>query len=119
MLTIGGPGRIFLATGVTDMRKSFNGLYAEIQRELGADPLDGSVYVFCNRRRDLVKIFCFDSGGIWVCAKRLEAGTFRWPAAGERTVPLTATQLQCLLSGIDLTQTRQRRWWRRPEPQRQ
>jgi len=60
---------------------------------------------------DTVKLFCFDEGGVWVAAKRLEQGTFRWPKAGTRTVQLTATDLQLLLSGVDPTRTRLRRWW--------
>jgi transposase len=73
--------------------------------------LSGAVFAFCNRRRDTVKLFCYDAGGFWICAKRLETGTFRWPVAGTRSVTLTAADLTLLLSGIDLSTTRVRRWW--------
>ncbi len=64
--------------------------------------------------RDTVKLFCYDAGGIWLCAKRLESGTFRWPQAGARVVALTAADLHrptALLCGVDPTRTRLRRWW--------
>jgi len=116
MFTLGGGTRIFLATGPTDLRRSFS-LYALIENELGcSEPLSGDVFGFVNRRRDLVKLFWFSEGGMHVLAKRLESGTYFWPKAGEKTVTLTAAQLQLLLSGIDLAKTRTRRWWRQPPP---
>lgn len=112
MLTFGGSTRIWLATGITDLRRGFGGLHALITHEFGRSPLGGDLFVFANRRRDLLKIFFFDTGGIWVCGKRLERGTYRWPRPGERLITLTPAELQLLLSGLDLSQTRPRRWWR-------
>jgi transposase len=112
MIGLGLGGRaIFLATGITDLRRSFSGLYAIILSDLGQEPMSGAVFVFCNRRRDAIKLFYADAGGSWVCAKRLEQGTFRWPTAGERTVQLTPTDLTLLLNGLDPAPTRLRRWW--------
>jgi len=111
MIDLGVGRPIFLATGVTDLRCGMNRLYALILDQLGQEPLSGALFGFCNRRRDTVKLFCFDDGGVWVAAKRLESGTFRWPGAGARTVELTAADLQLLLGGIDPTRTRLRRWW--------
>lgn len=112
-----GTGRpIYLATGVTDLRRGINSLYALILDQFAQEPLSGALFVFCNRRADTVKIFCYDAGGIWLLAKRLEQGTFRWPRAGERMVQLTPTDLQLLLSGIDPARTRPRRWWQPVEP---
>jgi transposase len=111
MIGLSSGRRIFLATGVTDLRRGYNGLYALILDQLGAEPLSGALFVFCNRRKDAIKIFCYDAGGWWVCAKRLEQGTFRWPASGARTVELMAADLHLLLSGIDPARTRLRRWW--------
>lgn len=111
MITLAGRARIWLATGATDLRRGFNGLHALIAGHFGQAPLNGDLYLFTNRRRDLLKVFFFDAGGIWICAKRLEAGTYRWPEPGERLVALTPAELQLLLSGIDLRQTRPRRWW--------
>jgi transposase len=112
MFAIGPATKIFLASGATDMRKGFNGLYAMVQHGLEAEPLSGHLYVFCNRRGDCLKIFAYDGTGMWVCAKRLEKGTFRWPKHGERSVQMSATELQMLLSGIDLSSIRKRsHWW--------
>ena len=111
MIGLAGGRTIYLATGVTDLRRGVSGLYAIILDQLRGEPLSGAVYAFCNRRRDTVKLFCYDAGGVWVCAKRLEQGTFRWLGAGERTVRLTEAELGLLLSAIDLARTRVRRWW--------
>lgn len=113
MITIGGRTRVFLATGVTDLRRGF-GLQAIIEHDFGRPPLNGDLYLFANRRRDMIKAFFFDSGGIWICAKRLLVGTYRWPVPGQTTVEVTAAELQLLLSGLDLTKTRPRRWWKPP-----
>jgi transposase len=112
MLSPGPATRIFLACGVTDMRKSFDGLYALVRGKLGADPLSGHLFVFCNRRRDRIKILYFDGGGLWVCACRLEKGTFHWPGGSETSLELSQTQLNLLLGGIDLRTTRPRAWLR-------
>lgn len=94
------------------MRKSYNGLYALVVGTLEHDPLSGHLFVFCNRRRDRIKILYWDGNGLWVCAKRLEKGTFHWPADGGRVIELTQAQLNLLLGGLDLKQTRARRWLR-------
>ena len=111
MMGLASGRPIFLAAGVTDLRRGVSGLYALFLAQLAQEPLSGAVFAFCNRRRDSVKLFCYDSGGVWICAKRLEQGTFRWPASGARTVQLTAVDLHLLLSGIDPARTRLRRWW--------
>ena len=115
MIGPAGGRAIFLATGVTDLRRGVTGLYALILDQLAQEPLSGAVFAFCNRRRDTVKLFCYDTGGVWLCAKRLEQGTFRWPVAGTRTVQLTTTDLQLLPGGIDPARTRLRRWWQPAE----
>ena len=113
MFTLGGGTKIYLATGVTDLRRGFS-LQTLITHQLGfAQPLNGDVFGFINKRHNLIKLFWFSEGGIYVCAKRLPAHTFKWPQAGEKTVAMTPAQLQLLLSGIDLRQTRVRKWWRR------
>ena len=115
-MTPGAATRVYLAAGVTDMRKGFEGLFALVRGQLAEDPLSGHVFVFCNRHRDRLKLLYFDGSGLWVCAKRLEGGRFRWPAACEASggiVTLSRAELTMLLEGIDLLTTRQRRWHRR------
>jgi transposase len=107
--------RIFLAPGPTDLRKSFNGLESAARDVLRRDPLSGHLFVFCNRRRNRLKILVFDGSGLWVFAKRLERGTFLWPSerAGVQSMELDAGELALLLTGIDVKQSSRRRWYRR------
>jgi transposase len=105
--------RIFLATGSTDLRKSFDAL-AQLSRDvLEEDPLSGHLFVFCNRRRNRLKILLWESSGFWLLCKRLEKGCFYWPQTSEQKVELSAAQLSLLLAGIDLKITRQRAWYAR------
>ena len=114
MFGVGPATRIYLAAGTTDMRKSFEGLYGLVRDRLSCDPLSGHVFVFANAQRSRLKLLFWDGSGLWVCAKRLEKGRFRWPeAAGEAAkATLTHEELMLLLGGIDLAQTRRRAWHR-------
>ena len=116
MLTPPVSMRIFLAAGVTDLRKSFGGLSAAVESVLSRRVLSGEVFVFCNRRRDRVRAMYFDGSGLWVATKRLEQGTFAWPESapgGGRRVELRAEELAALLGGLDLGDTSRRRWYER------
>jgi len=110
-----GQGRIFLATGATDMRKSFNGLSGLVRSRLAEDPLSGDLFVFCNRAKNRLKILFFDSTGLWVLAKRLERGTFDWPAelAGRERIELRYEKLLLVLGGLDTGELAERKRWRR------
>jgi len=98
--------RIWLAAGVTDMRRGFQGLSAQVQTVLNEEPYSGHVFVFRGRRGDIIKCLWFDGDGLCLFAKRLERGRFIWPKAESGTVSLSRAQLSMLLEGID---------WRRPE----
>lgn len=98
--------RVWLAAGVTDMRKGFDGLAALVQESLSEDPFSGHVSVFRGKRGDLVKLLWWSGDGACLFYKRLERGRFVWPQATSGTVHLTPAQLSMLLEGID---------WRRPE----
>ena len=115
MLTLGAPVRVYLAPGVTDMRKSFDGLIALTQRVLRMDPLSGHLFAFCNRRRTLMKLLVWDGSGFLLLAKRLERGTFAWPEAdpGQDRITLTVEELNWILGGLDLDRVTPRSWWRR------
>lgn len=113
MISLSSATRVFVVTGATDMRKSFNGLYGIVRHQLEADPTSGHVYVFCNRPRNRVKLLVWDGSGLWVCAKRLERGCFCWDwPEGEASVQIAHENLSLLLGGIDLGKTRMRRWYR-------
>ena len=98
--------QIWIAAGVTDLRRGFDGLSAIAQTALEQDPFSGHVFVFRGRRGDLIKLLWWDGDGLCLFAKRLEGGRFVWPQAENGSVSLTRAQLSMLLEGID---------WRRPQ----
>ena len=106
MISLPGGTHIWLAAGITDMRRGFDGLATIVQEKLAADPFSGHVFIFRGRRGDLIKLLWWDSDGYCLFAKRLERGRFIWPQATEGAIHLTGAQLSMLLEGID---------WRRPE----
>ena len=107
------PGtRVFLACGVTDMRKGFDGLAALVQTVLAQDPYSGAIFCFRGRRGDLCKALVWDGQGLILIAKRLEKGRFVWPQATTGVVSLTVAQLSMLLEGIDW---RMPAWTARPQ----
>jgi transposase len=101
--------KIWIAAGVTDMRRGLQGLSAQVQTVLQQQPYSGHVFLFRGRRGDLIKLIWFDGDGLCLLAKRLERGRFVWPHASEGTVCLTRAQLSMLLEGIDWRQPR-RTW---------
>ena len=121
MFGFGAATRIYLAAGATDLRKSFEGLFGLARDRLECDPLSGHVFLFSNRQRNRLKLLFWDGSGLWVCAKRLEKGRFRWPeaAAGVARVVLSREEMALLLGGIDLAATKRRRWYRKVSPTEQ
>lgn len=115
MLQLTPQSRVFLAVEPADFRRGIDGLARVCREALGADPFDGTVFVFRNRRATAVKLLVFDSRGFWLCHKRLSSGRFRfWPAVGEPGAkPLEAHELQVLLCGGDPQATRAAPPWRR------
>jgi transposase len=116
MLTLPTAVRIYLARGATDMRKSIDGLAAVTKQMLEHDPLSGHVFVFCNVRRDRVKILCWERTGFWLLHKRLERGTFAWPVPEDsdvKQIELAPSDLAALLGGLDLREAKRRRWYSR------
>ena len=106
MIQLPTETRIWIAAGVTDMRRGFDGLSAQVQTVLQQQPFSGHVFVFRGRRGDIVKLLWWDGDGLCLFAKRLERGRFIWPKAESGTVRLSRAQLSMLLEGID---------WRRVE----
>ena len=118
MLAIGPHTRIFLFPGVTDMRKSFDGLRSTIeQSSIEVLPQCGHLFGFANRRRNMTKFLYWDGTGFWVCAKKLQKGTFWWPAIeSEATKEIASEQLSALLGGLALP-NQQRSNWLRVKPE--
>lgn len=115
MFGLGAATRVYLAAGATDMRKGFNGLLGLVRDRLQCEPMSGHVFLFCNGQRNRLKLVFWDGSGLWVCAKRLEEGKFRWPevSGDQNKVRLNHEELALLLGGIDLRQAERRRWYRR------
>ena len=114
MLSLALPGRIFVYTRPTDMRKSFDGLAALVRDVLGADPLSGHLFIFRSRQGDRLKMLYWDEDGLVVWAKRLEEGTFQLPAATAAGIEIKATDLALILGGIDLQSAKRRPRYQRP-----
>ena len=93
---------MFLHRDDVDRRKSMNGLSAIVEEGLGRNPLDGSLYVFSNRSRKILKMLYWDKTGYAIWHKRLEEARYKWPRYGEQSVSLTSEQLRFLLSGYDV-----------------
>ncbi|GHU64808.1 hypothetical protein FACS189447_02460 [Spirochaetia bacterium] len=93
--------RIYVRPGYTDLRKAVNGLTVMIQEQMEKDPFNGSVYLFCNRDRKLLKAVWWDKTGFWLSQKRLEKEKFPWPGDEKAVEELTTAELGMLLSGID------------------
>jgi transposase len=114
MLSISARTRVFAALGATDMRKSYDTLAEAVRRVIGEDPLSGDVFVFCNRSRNRIKLLCFDRGGYWLVARRLEQGTFAWPRESAQVrVTMRADDLLLLLGGLDPSRYSRREWYER------
>ena len=111
MLTISPNTRISLCTASIDMRKSFDGLLAIVRNVLEADPLADHLFVFLNRSHSLMKILYWDGDGFAIWYKRLEIGTFRFPAVADDTksIEITRSSLSLILEGIDLSQLPKRK----------
>jgi transposase len=93
--------RIFIHPGSTDLRKGVSGLAAIVQEKMQENPFSGSVYIFCNRERKLIKAVYWDKTGFWLSQKRLEKDKYPWPRNESEAMELTWEQMQMLLAGID------------------
>lgn len=97
------------------MRKGFEGLYGLVRDRLLCEPLSGHLFLFCNAQRNRLKILVWDGSGLWVCSKKLLKGRFSWIESGDAQgkVVLSHEELSLLIGGIDLRQTKSKRWYRK------
>jgi transposase len=117
MFGLGPATKIYIALQPVDMRKGFEGLYGLVRDHLGEDPLSGHLFLFSNRAHTRLKALVWDGSGLWVCAKRLERGSFHWPQSPDaaRCVTMRPEELAMLVNGMDLKAARPRaNWYRRP-----
>lgn len=113
MFALKAGTQVFVRPGVTDLRLNFEGLRALVVQGMSAEPLSGHVFCFCNRARNRVKCLVWDGSGFWVCAKRLERGSFDWPRDVRAAITMNLTQLELLLTGFEIRS--RRGWYRREE----
>ena len=117
MFGLGPATKIYIAIEAVDMRKGFDGLYGLVRDHLGHDPLSGHLFLFGNRTHTRLKVLVWDGSGLWVCAKRLEKGRFRWPARTEgNCLAMRPEELALLLNGLDMGEARPRKGWLRRLP---
>ena len=95
--------RVYLAIGYTDMRKSINGLSILVESQLELNPFSGHLFVFCNRKRNIIKVLYWDRNGFCIWQKRLEKEYFRWPESHKDILELQARELQWLLDGLEMS----------------
>jgi len=108
---------VYVATAPCNLKKSFEGLTNEVRQVLAKDPLSGHVFVFLNRRKTQVKLLLWTRGGFTIVTKRLERGTFTFPARvtpEASSVEVDVHELSMLLEGIDVTRARTSRLWEPP-----
>lgn len=97
--------KVYLASGSTDLRKSIDGLAAIVQEVFQLDPFSTSLFVFCNRKRDKLKILHWDHNGFWLYYRRLEDGFFQWPdETNKHPLMISQRQLNWLLDGLRFEQ---------------
>lgn len=116
MIPLPASVRVYVCLTPCDMRRSFDGLHAQVRDHLELDAFAGHLYLFANRRKDQLKILYWHHSGFAIWAKRLEAGVFAIPF-GESDAThfeITAEELGALLSGIDLSTAQRRKRYRRP-----
>ena len=110
MIALASGLRVYLACGVTDMRKGMAGLAMLVQQGLGDDPFSGALFAFRGRRAGLLKLLWYDGVGMCLLTKRLEQGQFVWPSTtATGRIALSAAQLTALLDGCE---------WRASVPRR-
>jgi len=104
MLSSSAQTRVYLALGNTDMRKAINSLSILVQESMELDPFSGHLFVFCNRRRNILKILYWDRNGFCLWSKRLEKHFFRWPESSEDVMKIDQRELMWLVDGLEINQ---------------
>jgi transposase len=95
------PNQICCAVPPIDMRWGVDGLALWVQQHLGCAPCDGTAYLFCNKARNRIKLICWDGNGVWLCARRLNQGSFHWATSTDLSFTLDLAQWQWLIAGVD------------------
>lgn len=103
---ISGAANIYIITGYTDMRKSIDGLCAIVMAQLKEEPNGHSIYLFCGKRCDRIKVLLREPDGYVLLYKRLDVvqGKYRWPRNRSEVRSITWKQFDWLMSGLEIEQ---------------
>lgn len=104
MLIASSNIKVYLALGTTDMRKSINGLSVLVSELLDLDLFSGNLFVFCNKKQNMLKIFYWDRNGFCLWHKRLEKDRFNWPKSKQEVITIERRELEWLLNGLSISQ---------------
>lgn len=105
MISLTADTPILLATQPADFRKGIDGIVALCQVQLAQKPRSGTVFVFINRNKTMLRMLTYDGSGFWLMTKRLSQGRFRgWPTGKQNINVITAQHLRVLLSGNESCQ---------------
>ncbi|MDT8719755.1 IS66 family insertion sequence element accessory protein TnpB [Clostridium sp. 19966] len=104
MLNIDKVDTVYLACGITDLRKSIDGLAMLVEMELKLDPFQQALFVFCNKQMNRVKVLHFDQG-FWLYYYRIENGRLKWPMTKEEALKINKEELSWLLKGYEVRTT--------------
>jgi len=104
MIRLSSKTKVFLALGVTDMRKAINGLSIIVSEQMQMDTFSGSLFVFCNRKRNILKILYWDKNGFCLWQKRLEKDRFKWPESEKEVLDIDSRELSWLIAGLNIHQ---------------
>lgn len=96
------PGKIYLATGYTDLRRGIDGLAGMVQEQFQLDAFDDTLFLFCGRRNDRIKGLYWDSNGFLLLYKRLEEGRFQWPRTEQEAKQISREQFEWLCQGFEI-----------------
>lgn len=109
MISLEKVDYIYIACGSTDLRKSIDGYAALVQEKFKLSPFSNAIFLFCNKHRNKIKILQWEYDGFWLYYKRLEKGTFKWPAKTETMIPIEERQFRWLLEGLKIEQKKAHR----------
>jgi transposase len=105
--------RFYLALGSTDMRKVINGLSILVEQAMDLNPFSGDLFMFCNRRQNIIKILYWDENGFCLWHKWLEEHRFKWPKLQEQVLAINREQFNWLLAGLYFLSAHQRLYYQR------
>jgi transposase len=95
--------QVYLYSQTIDFRKSFRGISAIVECELGHNPFEGHLYAFTNKQRNKIKCLFWENSGLVLYYKSLEEDKFIWPKGSEDLITLNGQQINWLLDGLDLS----------------